>query len=72
MYVGGQKVIFAANSTKQLFDVNFNISGKDPIEEKRYNSSGTFSSKNEPKKIKIDPEQIKRLLDIIYKARGTK
>jgi hypothetical protein len=31
-----------------------------------------MSDKDEPKKIKIDPEQIKRLLDIIYKARGTK
>jgi hypothetical protein len=27
---------------------------------------------NEPKRIKIDPEEIKRLLAIIYKARGTK
>jgi hypothetical protein len=31
-----------------------------------------MSDGNEPKKIKIDPEQIKRLLDIIYKARGAK
>jgi hypothetical protein len=26
---------------------------------------------DEPKRIKIDPEEIKRLLAIIYKARGT-
>jgi hypothetical protein len=27
---------------------------------------------DEPKRIKIDPEEIKRLLAIIYKARGIK
>lgn len=36
-----------------------------------YNGIG-MSDKDEPKRIKIDPEEIKRLLAIIYKARGTK
>jgi hypothetical protein len=31
-----------------------------------------MSDKDERKQIKIDPEEIKRLLAIIYKARGTK
>jgi preprotein translocase subunit Sec61beta len=31
-----------------------------------------MSEENEPKRIKIDPEEIKRLLAIIYKARGIK
>ncbi len=30
-----------------------------------------MSDKDEPKRIKIDPEEIKRLLAIIYKARGS-
>jgi hypothetical protein len=29
-----------------------------------------MSDKDEPKRIKIDPEEIKRLLAIIYKTRG--
>ena len=36
-----------------------------------YNGIG-MSDKDERKQIKIDPEEIKRLLAIIYKARGTK
>jgi hypothetical protein len=31
-----------------------------------------MSKDDEPKRIKIDPEEIKRLLAIIYKTRGIK